>query len=132
AVHAEPGGHSLRPVARAPDALALRVVDRALEHGCPGHGRRDRGTADVVRVEVRDGDPVDVQVLPGCAAEAEARIEERAVDDITVDVPRAGRQRQGQPGNTVFQRYERLFYDPCTGQCVSSIAKSPAGAHSTR
>jgi DNA repair photolyase len=110
AVANEPRGHALRPVVRPPHTLALRVVEAALVHGSSGR-RRGRGrTADVVRVEVRDRDPLDLDGVPRRVSEAEPRVEERPVDEVAVDMLRSSRQRQRQALNTTFDGYERLFY----------------------
>jgi len=80
---------------------------------CTARLRRSRRTADVVGMEVRDRNPLDADRAPGRLAEPEARVEERPVHEIAVDMLRAGGQRQRQPPDTVFERYERLFYTPC-------------------
>jgi len=106
----EPGRHPLRPVFAPPHALALRVVEPALKDRCSRRLRCGLRAAHVVRMEVRDGDPLDLHRVPGRLSEAEAGVEERAVDQVAVDVLRSGRERQGQPLNPSLERYERLFY----------------------
>jgi len=113
AVLGEPRRHALGPVVAAPHALALRVVEPALVDRRIGGSSGGRRAADVVGVEVRDGDALDARGGPRHIAEAEARVEERAAREVSVDVLRAGRERQRQPPNTVFELYERLFYTPC-------------------
>jgi DNA repair photolyase len=110
AVADEPRGHALRPVVRPPHTLALRVVEAALVHGSSGRCRGRGRTADVVRVEVRDRDSLDLDGVPRRVSEAEPRVEERPVDEVAVDMLRSSRQRQRQALNTTFDRYERLFY----------------------
>src|SRR5712691_11941673 len=61
-------------------------------------------------MEVRDRDALDVGGSPRRVSEPEARVEERPVREIAVDVLRPGRERQRQPLNTVRELYERLFY----------------------
>src|SRR4051794_3771864 len=113
AVLREPVRHALGPVVGTPDPLALRVVEPALVDRRAGRGSRGRGAADMVWVEVRDGDALDTCRGPRHVAEAEARVEERAAHEVAMDVLRAGRERQRQPPNTVFELYERLFYTSC-------------------
>jgi DNA repair photolyase len=110
AVTDEPRGHAFRPVLGSPHSLALRVVEASLVHRSPGRRGGRSGTADVIRMEVRDRDPLDLDCVPGRVSQAEARIEEGPVDEVAVDVLRPGGQRQRQPLDTTFDRYERLFY----------------------
>ena len=98
AVRDEPVGDPLRPVRRAPDALALRVVERALVDGGAGLRGCGLGAADVVGMEVRDRDPLDRRAR---ATAARSRpmpgVEQRAVDEVAVNVARPRRQRQRDP-----------------------------------
>jgi len=110
AVTDEPLGHAFRPVVAPPHPLALRVVEPALVDRSPGRSRGGRGSTDVVWVEVRDRNPVDFDRVPRGVVEAHAGVEERPVDEVAVNVPRAGRQGQRQALHTTFDRYERLFY----------------------
>ena len=99
----EPGGDPLGPVLAPPHPLALRVVESALVHGGARGGGRSRSTADVVRMEVGDRDPVDRRRFPWRLADAEPGVEKRPVDEVAVDVLRAGGQRQRQPLHPVFE-----------------------------
>ena len=56
-VDVEPVREPLRPVARPPHALALRVVEPTLDHRRAGRRRGRLRAPDVVRVHVRDEDP---------------------------------------------------------------------------
>src|SRR5213593_46001 len=94
AVRHEPVGDPFRPVVRAPDALALRIVERALGDGRARLGGRTLGAADVVGVEVRDRNPLDAELAPGRRLDPEACVEERAADEVAVDVARAGGERE--------------------------------------
>ena len=143
AVAEEPVGDPARPVARAPDPLALRVVEPALQDGRTGRGRGRLGAADVVGVHVRDEDPHDRRVeaggdlRPRGLRQAEARVDERpavvAAEEVAVDVARAGRQRQRQAEDPRLQldRDERVFGKLAPRGCASSIAKSRAAPRST-
>ena len=97
AVRHEPLGDPLGPVVRAPDALALRVVEPPLVHGGAGRLGCSLGAADVIGVEVRDRDPLDPELVPVRLAESDPRVEQRPVDHVAVDVLRPRRQRQRDP-----------------------------------
>src|SRR5438874_7407071 len=87
----EPRRHPLRPVLAPPYPLALRVVESALEDGRAGHrGSRSRAP-DVIRVEMRDRDPLHRDGAPGRVAESEPGVVERTVDEAAVDVLGPGR-----------------------------------------
>ena len=66
----------------------------------------------MVGVEVGDRDSLGTERSPARIAEAEAGVEDRAVDEVAVNVPGAGGQRERQPPDDPAGRYERLFYDP--------------------
>src|SRR6266545_1326001 len=106
----EPGRHPLRPVVASPDPLALSVVERALVDRGADYPRGVGGASDVIGVEMGDRDPLDVDGGPRRLAEAEPRVEERAVHEVAVDVLRSRGKREGQPLDAVRERYERLFY----------------------
>src|SRR4029077_4932837 len=111
-VQDEPGGDPFGPIVAPPHALALGIVEAALEHrrsGRPGCGLR---SADVVGVEVGDRDLLRLHGAPGPVRAPEARVEQRPAREIAVHVLRAGRQGEGEPPDTVFELYERLFYTP--------------------
>src|SRR6266508_1407866 len=105
----EPGRHPLRPVVASPDPLALSVVERALVDRGADYPRGVGGASDVIGVEMGDRDPLDVDGGPRRLAEAEPRVEERAVHEVAVDVLRSRGKREGQPLDAVRERYERLF-----------------------
>src|SRR3989442_7591313 len=111
----EPGGHPLRPILAPPYPLALRVVETSLVDRGAGDSGGGFGATDVIRMEMGDRDAPDLRFGPGRVSEPEAGVEERPVRDVAVDVLRAGRERQGQAPNTVFEPHERLFYTACTG-----------------
>ena len=122
AVAQEPAGDPLRPVARAPDALALGVVEPSLQHGRSEHACGLLRPADVIRVHVRDEDPDDRSVelgrdlLPRRLRQSEPRVHEHpavlVAHEIRVDVARPARQRQGhaQDARLELDRHtERMF-----------------------
>src|SRR4051794_10998259 len=86
----EPVRHALGPVVAAPHPLALRVVEPALVDRRAGRGSRGGRAADMVWMEVRDGDALNTGCGPWHVAEAEARVEEGAPHEIAMDVLRAG------------------------------------------
>ncbi len=126
AVPPEPGRDSLRPIGASPNLLALRVVERALEHLSAGDAARDLSAPDMVGMEVRDQDALDRPVQLGDkqllqAGQAEAGVDEQpaglALDDVAVDVPRRKRERDREPADAwgdLLHRfilvYEHMFY----------------------
>ena len=111
AVTLEPVDDPLRPVGVAPHELALRVVERALVHGCAGEGVEVGRRADVVGVEVGHDDarhrPVDRGELglPPLrrVGEPETGVDDRpavrAGNEVAVHVPRPCRQRHRHAAN---------------------------------
>ena len=123
AVAEEPVGDPLRPVARAPHALALRVVEAPLEHGRSRRLRRRLGPADVIGMHVRDEDARDRSVdlgedlLPRRLEQAEARIHDRppvlaAEGEQVVDDP----GRFGRPGVALADQRQQHRVDVTLGR----------------
>ena len=94
----------LRPVVAPPDALALLVVGGALQDLRPRQPLRVLAAARVVRVEVRQEDPPDVDLAQdGRPALLRVRQPQPGVDErpavaarkqVAVDVPDPERQRE--------------------------------------
>src|SRR5262249_52843872 len=94
AVREEPVGDPLRPVVRAPNALALRVVERSLRDGRAGLGGRTLGARGLGGVAVRARGAFDPELAPWRRLDPEACVEERSSGDVAVDVARSGRERE--------------------------------------
>ena len=127
AVRDEPVGDPLRPVVGAPHALALRVVERALVDGRARFRGSGLGAADVVGMEVRDRDPLDAELAPRRRLEAEAGVEERAVDDVAMNVAWPRRQRQRDPADACVELRDG-YLDIGHGDVVGLLHPGEMGA----